>query len=199
MKIKSRFFAVTILIVTVVCTSTVATSWAGGLQERLKQLRESVGSMENPPHEAQFTIFINEVMPRLIAISAAYRIEERLQPGEAVEDVMAFAYEIAAKRLNVPLGYWSKEMETEVPVVADVWCLMLRVIRLPKREDYKETIKMVRPTLVNGTYNRLVVRLSLKNPLFEIPTEDLISKPLPSVDAFINLDAVKMLRQREEE
>jgi len=199
MKIKPRFFVVTFTMLAVLC-STVGTSWAGGLEERLEQLKEYVGTPEElQKKDPRFSTFIGKVLPNLIVINNEYGIEKKLQPEEKIEDAMAFVYQTTAERLDVPLGFWSEQMWTQMPVMADALCFILRVIRFPKREDYKETIRMVRPTLLNGAYNRLVVRLSLKDPLFEIPTEDLISKPLPSVDAFINLDAVKMLRQREEE
>lgn len=208
MKIKPRAGVAILAMLGILCSSTVATSWAGRLDDRLTELEKHVGTPGElaEKREWRFKAFIGEVMPQLIKIEGEFHIEEQLrevQPEVKVEDVMAFAYEIARQRLlvanrgYVELGYWSKDPELmygEVSSLAHWFCFILSLVHL-KPDDYRREMTQIRPTLSEGTYHRLIVALSLRTPLFEIPAQVLKSQPLPAVEKFLNLQAISMLEE----
>ena len=199
MRIRPRFFVVTFLIVSVVCSSTVITSYARELVDRWEQLKEDVGTAEALVEtDPKLSHFIGQVMPHLINIDKEFQIEEQLrevQPEVEVEDVMAFAYQIATVKTDIPLGYWSEDpqlMYEEVSSLAHWFCLILSLAHL-KPDDYRREMTRIRPTLSEGAYHTLIVALSLRTPLFEIPAQVLKSQPLPAVEKFVNLQAISML------
>jgi len=207
MKIKPISFVVPFLIATVVCSGTVVTSMA---KTRLERKHSELIGFLGPPEELvkrgewRFNAFIGEVMPQLIQMDKNLEIEQRLDQGVKIEDVMIFAYEIARKRLasttgvEIPLGFWSRppiiSSETMVEEV-DLFLKILCYLHLPKPDEYNRKMKVARPVLVEGAYNRLILELSLRRPLFTTSTETLKTYGAPPIDVFINFRAIEMLKE----
>ena len=195
MKTKLRLLVLPSLIVIIIISRSSVVSGQRRLEQKLTELRQFIGTAEQLKKEdPRLSNFVGDVMPKLIGIDKEFYIEERLGPLEKIEDVMAFTYEVTAKRNHVEIGSWGKQMYEEIPLMLDLWCYFLDIIRWRKSENYQQTITTMRPILIDGAYHRLIITLSLRNPLLEIPADTLRKQPF-SIDQFLNPKAPKMFQR----
>lgn len=205
MKIKPTFFVLTFLIIIVIVGHSTLSWGRTRLEQKHLELIEFVGTPEAlaEQKEWKFRAFIREVMPELIAIDKQFGIEKQLKGEERIEDVMAFAYEIARERLYVAnkayvkSGYWSEDpelMRKEVGFLARILCFARWVFML-KPEKYNTQMANTRPILYDGAYARLIVSLSLKDLLFTASEETIKVEGVPSVENLVTLNTIQMLKK----
>lgn len=195
MNIKPKVFIVPFLMTIVIASGSTVVWGQRRLEQKLIELEKFVGTAEQlQEKDPRLSNFVGNVMRRLINIDKEFFIEERLGPLEKIEDVMAFTYEVTAKRNHVEIGSWSRQMDEEIPLMLDLWCYFLDAIHWRKSENYQQTVTTIRPILIDGAYHRLIMTLSLRNALLETPADILRKQPF-SIDQFLNPKAPKMFQR----
>lgn len=136
--------------------------------------------------------FQREILPQLVHLTKQLGINQRLQKGERVEDVLSFSYELAVISLNQPLGAWNQDIKERSVFYTYVLCPIESagsLLPLPeKEEDHVRQMSDVRPQLVKGAYYRLMITLSIKRVAFQLTPEIVQAyKKLPPVEDTFDL------------